>query len=47
MEVLAEARDHPDVAVRQGPLLATSFHPEVGGDDRMHGLFVELVAAGR
>lgn len=31
------------VAVRQGPLLATSFHPEVGGDTRVHRLFVDLV----
>ena len=31
------------VAVRQGPLMATSFHPEVGGDDRVHGMFVDLV----
>ncbi len=31
------------VAVRQGPLLATSFHPEVTGDRRVHGLFVEIV----
>jgi 5'-phosphate synthase pdxT subunit len=31
------------VAVRQGPLMATSFHPEVGGDARIHGLFVDLV----
>lgn len=31
------------VAVRQGNLLATSFHPEVGGDSRVHGLFVDLV----
>ncbi len=31
------------VAVRQGPLLATSFHPEVTGDHRVHGLFVEIV----
>jgi 5'-phosphate synthase pdxT subunit len=35
------------VAVRQGPLMATSFHPEVGEDDRVHRLFVDLVAAGR
>jgi 5'-phosphate synthase pdxT subunit len=33
------------VAVRQGPLLATSFHPEVGGDTRIHQLFVDLVRA--
>jgi 5'-phosphate synthase pdxT subunit len=31
------------VAVRQGHLLATSFHPEVTGDDRIHSLFVDLV----
>ncbi|MEP9385358.1 pyridoxal 5'-phosphate synthase glutaminase subunit PdxT [Nocardioides sp. KR10-350] len=42
VEVLATAAGHP-VAVRRGPLLATSFHPEVSGDDRVHGLFVDLV----
>jgi 5'-phosphate synthase pdxT subunit len=31
------------VAVRQGNLMATSFHPEVGGDDRIHRYFVEQV----
>lgn len=31
------------VAVRQGALLATSFHPEVTGDTRVHRLFVEMV----
>lgn len=31
------------VAVRQGHLVATSFHPEVGEDSRVHGLFVDLV----
>ena len=30
------------VAVRQGNLLATSFHPEITGDHRLHRLFVEL-----
>ena len=30
------------VAVRQGALLATSFHPEVTGDTRVHELFVEM-----
>ncbi len=34
--------DHP-VAVRQGNLLATSFHPEVTGDHRFHQLFVDIV----
>ena len=32
------------VAVRQGHLMATSFHPEVGGDGRIHQLFVDLVS---
>jgi 5'-phosphate synthase pdxT subunit len=31
------------VAVRRGPLLATSFHPELTGDSRVHGLFVQMV----
>jgi pyridoxal 5'-phosphate synthase pdxT subunit len=42
VEVLATAAGHP-VAVRQGPLLATSFHPEVDGDGRVHALFVGMV----
>jgi 5'-phosphate synthase pdxT subunit len=40
------APDRPDgriVAVRQGNLLATAFHPELAGDLRVHRLFVELV----
>lgn len=47
VEVLAEVPSGEAagriVAVRQGPLMATSFHPEVGDDDRVHGLFVDLV----
>ena len=39
VEVLARAAGHP-VAVRQGPLLATSFHPEATADTRVHALFV-------
>lgn len=31
------------VAVQQGALLATSFHPELTGDTRIHGHFVEMV----
>jgi len=31
------------VAVRQGNLMATSFHPEVGGDRRIHAEFVSIV----
>ena len=40
VEVLARAGGHP-VAVRQGPMLATAFHPEVTGDRRVHKLFVD------
>nr|WP_308170028.1 pyridoxal 5'-phosphate synthase glutaminase subunit PdxT [Acrocarpospora catenulata] len=42
VEVLARAGDRI-VAVRQGPLLATSFHPELTGDARVHSYFVEMV----
>jgi pyridoxal 5'-phosphate synthase pdxT subunit len=31
------------VAVRQGPALATAFHPELTGDARVHKLFVDMV----
>lgn len=41
VEVLARVEGHP-VAVRQGSLLATSFHPEVTGDRRLHALFLDL-----
>jgi 5'-phosphate synthase pdxT subunit len=37
------AADGKIVAVRQGRLVATSFHPELTGDLRVHALFVELV----
>lgn len=42
VEVLASAQGHP-VAVRQGHLLATSFHPEVDGDGRVHRVFLEMI----
>jgi 5'-phosphate synthase pdxT subunit len=49
VEVLARVEEGPAagriVAVRQGALLATSFHPEVSGDHRVHRLFVELVTS--
>ncbi|CAB4862607.1 MAG: pyridoxal 5'-phosphate synthase glutaminase subunit PdxT [Actinobacteria bacterium] len=35
------------VAVRQGLLLATSFHPELTGDHRIHSNFVEIVKGNR
>ncbi|WP_432092496.1 pyridoxal 5'-phosphate synthase glutaminase subunit PdxT [Streptomyces sp. bgisy100] len=42
VEVLATHEDHM-VAVRQGQVLATSFHPELTGDHRVHRLFVDMV----
>jgi 5'-phosphate synthase pdxT subunit len=41
--VAAGAAEGKVVAVRSGPLLATSFHPELTGDSRVHGLFVQMV----
>lgn len=41
VQVLARASGHP-VAVRQGQLLATSFHPELTADHRVHELFVGM-----
>ncbi|TVT44707.1 pyridoxal 5'-phosphate synthase glutaminase subunit PdxT [Amycolatopsis rhizosphaerae] len=51
VEILARVPDvtaAPDaaariVAVRQGPVLATAFHPELTGDERVHRLFVGMV----
>ncbi|GIJ22646.1 pyridoxal 5'-phosphate synthase glutaminase subunit PdxT [Micromonospora lutea] len=49
VEVLGTVADGPAtgriVAVRQGNLLATSFHPELTGDHRLHTYFVNLVRA--
>ncbi|MFI0794666.1 pyridoxal 5'-phosphate synthase glutaminase subunit PdxT [Micromonospora rubida] len=49
VEVLGRVTDSPTgdriVAVRQGNLLATSFHPELTGDLRLHRYFVDLVRA--
>jgi len=50
VEVVARARLADGgvriVAVRRGGLLATSFHPEITGDRRIHELFVDLVRQG-
>ena len=43
VEVLASVDNHP-VAVRSKTLLATSFHPEITGDHRIHRYFIEEVA---
>ncbi|MEV0677641.1 pyridoxal 5'-phosphate synthase glutaminase subunit PdxT [Actinosynnema sp. NPDC050436] len=53
VEVLARVPESADagaaagriVAVRQGHVLATSFHPELTGDGRVHRLFVDMVRA--
>jgi len=42
VEVLASVGADP-VLVRQGPLLAAAFHPELSGDLRLHQLFLERV----
>lgn len=45
VEVLAEIDGHP-VLVRQGSILATSFHPELTGDGRLHTLLLDMVGEG-
>lgn len=50
VDVLARASRNSQehiVAVRQGRVLATAFHPEVTGDRRVHRLFVEMVTSRR
>jgi len=45
-EVLARDPDGRPVAVRQGRVLATAFHPELTGDRRIHRLLAGLIAEG-
>lgn len=42
VEILSEMNDHP-VMVRQGNILATSFHPELTGDGRIHRLLLDSI----
>lgn len=42
-ETLAMLPDGRIVAARQGYLLATAFHPELSGDDRVHRYFLHLI----
>ncbi len=42
VEILGSVEEHP-VAIRQGNMLAVSFHPELSGDSRLHAM---LLAAG-
>ena len=44
VEVLARLDNNTAVAVRQGKLLATAFHPELTDDLRFHRYFLEIVA---
>ena len=46
VEVLARRDDFP-VLVRQGWVMAATFHPELSSDRRVHRLFVESVVAAR
>lgn len=43
VEILARLDDDEIVAARQGNLLATAFHPELGSDDRFHKYFLAMV----
>ncbi len=43
VEVLATLGDGSIVAVREGTLLGTAFHPEVSGDQRFHQYFLRIV----
>jgi 5'-phosphate synthase pdxT subunit len=45
VEVLATWADHP-VMVRQASILATSFHPELTGDHRIHGMLIGMIEGG-
>jgi 5'-phosphate synthase pdxT subunit len=43
VEVLSALPDDRIVAARQGHWLATAFHPELTGDDRLHRYFLEMI----
>jgi 5'-phosphate synthase pdxT subunit len=45
VEVVATEGSDP-VAVRQGRVMASTFHPELSDDTRVHGAFLDLVRAG-
>jgi 5'-phosphate synthase pdxT subunit len=46
VEVLAEYAEHP-VAIREGPVLASAFHPELSEDPRLHALFMAMTTSAR
>jgi len=43
VEILSQLDNGNAVAVRQGNLLATAFHPELTDDSRMHLLFAKMI----
>ena len=43
VKILASIENGFPVAVRQGHILATSFHPELTNDDRIHRLFMDII----
>jgi 5'-phosphate synthase pdxT subunit len=45
VQVLAEVDGHP-VAIRQGKIVALSFHPELTGEDRLHRFFLSVAGFG-
>lgn len=45
VDVLATVDDHP-VMVRQNNILATSFHPELTGDGRIHQMLLDMIGGG-
>lgn len=47
VDVLGRLADGTAVAVRQGRLLATSFHPELTGDHRLHRYFLNIITEKR
>ena len=43
VEIIAQLEDGTPVAVKEGNALATSFHPELTNDNRMHQYFLKIV----
>jgi 5'-phosphate synthase pdxT subunit len=46
VDVLASYDGHP-VAIREGSVLASAFHPELGDDSRLHALFMAMTTRSR
>jgi 5'-phosphate synthase pdxT subunit len=45
VEILSRVEEHP-VAIRQGNMLAVSFHPELSGDGRLHEMLLAMNGVG-